>query len=58
MYDSNRAPYRDEAEICCPRCQHKVREHLGRLRADPHVTCPACHTVMRFDLTQQEAKVA
>lgn len=58
MHDSNRVPGPQEADICCPQCQHKQRETLGRLQADPHVTCPACHTVMRFDLTQREAKVA
>ena len=41
-------------DISCPKCQHKVSEQLGRLRADPHVTCPACHSVTNCDLTQLE----
>jgi DNA-directed RNA polymerase subunit RPC12/RpoP len=39
-------------EIFCPKCQHKVSEGPERLRADPHVTCPACHFVTTVDLAQ------
>jgi hypothetical protein len=42
-------------DVFCPKCQHKVSEGAGRLRADPHVTCPACHSVTIIDLTRLEA---
>ena len=41
-------------DVLCPKCQHKVSEQRERLRADPHVTCPACHAVTSVDLTQLE----
>jgi ssDNA-binding Zn-finger/Zn-ribbon topoisomerase 1 len=37
-------------DVFCPKCQHKVSEGRERLRADPHVTCPACHFVTSVDL--------
>jgi hypothetical protein len=39
-------------DVFCPKCQHKVSERAERMRADPHVTCPACHSVTSVDLTR------
>jgi hypothetical protein len=42
-------------DVFCPTCQHKVSERPERLRADPHVTCPACHAVASVDLSRLES---
>lgn len=57
MLDVNRVIDPKEADVICPQCEHKVLEHMGRLRADPKVTCPACHSQINLDLSQFEARV-
>lgn len=29
-------------DIPCPHCSHKVKESIGRLKRDPHLTCSKC----------------
>jgi hypothetical protein len=57
MLDVNKVIDPQEADVICPQCEHSVLENLGRLRADPNVTCPACHSIISLDLRQFEARL-
>ena len=35
-------------DISCPHCNHKLKETIGRLKRDPHLTCNGCGKV--FDV--------
>lgn len=30
----------------CPHCSHELHEKVGRLKADPQITCPSCGRVI------------
>lgn len=29
-------------EVSCPKCGKKLKEKIGRLKRNKHITCPAC----------------
>ncbi len=33
----------------CPKCSHKFKQRIGRLKNDPNIPCPACGASIHFD---------
>jgi DNA-directed RNA polymerase subunit RPC12/RpoP len=33
----------------CSKCGQKITEKIARLKGNPEVRCPACHSVIRVD---------
>lgn len=38
-----------QVDIKCPKCGHKIKQRLGRLKNDPTLTCPACQQPVKID---------
>lgn len=41
-----------QLKIPCPSCGKEIPETIGRLKNDPHLTCPACGTVTLVNSTE------
>lgn len=38
-----------EIELTCPKCSHKFKESIGRLKDDPQIPCPGCSAVIEIN---------
>lgn len=45
-------------EIPCPHCGHQLRETIGKLKTDPHLTCGRCQGAVEVDAADLRRKVA
>lgn len=44
-------------DIPCPKCGHKLKESLGRLKNDPHLVCGGCGQKIAIDAKQFRDKM-
>lgn len=38
-----------QVDIKCPKCGHKIKQRLARLKSDPTLICPACQQPAKID---------
>lgn len=38
-----------DIELTCPKCAHKFKQRLGRLKNDPDIPCPGCGALIHID---------
>ena len=38
-----------QVDIKCPKCGHKIKQLLARLKRDPTLICPACQQPVKID---------
>ena len=38
-----------QIDIGCPKCGHKIKERLGRLKNNPLLRCPGCGTDIQIN---------
>jgi transcription elongation factor Elf1 len=38
-----------EVRFQCPKCGHDLKQTIGRLKANEHMTCPGCDTGINID---------
>jgi len=38
-----------QVDITCPKCSHKIKERLGRLKNNPLLKCPGCGAEIQID---------
>jgi DNA-directed RNA polymerase subunit RPC12/RpoP len=36
-------------ELTCPKCSHKFKQRIGRLKNNPNITCPGCAALILID---------
>ena len=41
-----------QLQIPCPNCQQKIPETIGRLKANPDITCSGCGSAIHVDTTK------
>jgi predicted RNA-binding Zn-ribbon protein involved in translation (DUF1610 family) len=46
-----------EVRFQCPKCGHDLKQTIGRLKANEHMTCPGCGIGINID-TNRLAKAA